>query len=260
MKNLLKIENITKEYNVAGKAVVALNNLSLEVNHGDCIAIVGESGSGKTTLARMILGLEYPTAGNIIFDEINITRKRNRKNRKEIQVVQQNPLTSLNPKKKIFSTIALPLKIHNIVENRNLVAKVKELLLSVDLPENLQHRFPASLSGGQRQRVAIARAIASNPKILVLDEPTSALDVLVQAKVLKLLTDLQNNFNLTYVFITHDLGVVRNISNKMIVLKDGKIVETGKTSDIFLNPGNEYTKNLIRSIPVVSEQEENIKP
>ena len=116
------------------------------------------------------------------------------------------------------------------------------------------------MSGGQRQRVAIARAIASNPKILVLDEPTSALDVLVQAKVLKLLTDLQNNFNLTYVFITHDLGVVRNISNKMIVLKDGKLVETGKTSDIFINPVNEYTKNLIRSIPVVSEQEENIKP
>lgn len=260
MKNLLNIENITKEYNVAGKTVVALNNLSLEVNHGDCLAIVGESGSGKTTLARMILGLEYPTAGNIIFDEINITRKRNRKNRKEIQVIQQNPLTSLNPKKKIFSTIALPLKIHKIVENNNIEKKVKELLLSVSLPEELQHRFPSSLSGGQRQRVAIARAIASNPKILVLDEPTSALDVLVQAKILKLLTDLQNNFNLTYVFITHDLGVVRNMSNRMIVLKDGKIVETGKTSNIFLNPQSEYTKNLIRSIPVVSEQEENIKP
>ena len=247
MKNLLKIENITKEYNVAGKAVVALNNLSLEVNHGDCIAIVGESGSGKTTLARMILGLEYPTAGNIIFDEINITRKRNRKNRKEIQVVQQNPLTSLNPKKKIFSTIALPLKIHNIVENRNLAAKVKELLLSVDLPENLQHRFPASLSGGQRQRVAIARAIASNPKILVLDEPTSALDVTIQSQILNLLNDLQNKYELTYIFISHDLNVIKAVSDYIIVMKNGRIVEEGKKDDIIKNARTKYTQSLLQA-------------
>ena len=225
MKNLLKIENITKEYNVAGKTVVALNNLSLEVNSGDCIAIVGESGSGKTTLARMILGLEYPTAGNIIFDEMNITRKRNRKNRKEIQVIQQNPLTSLNPKKKIFSTIALPLKIHKIVNNNQIIERVSKLLSYVGLEPEFMVRYPDTLSGGQKQRVAIARALAAEPQVLILDEPTSALDVIVQSKVLNLLLKIKKEFNLTYIFITHDLSVVRNIANKVVVMNKGKIEE-----------------------------------
>ena len=260
MENLLKVNNIIKEYYIAGKKVTALDDVSININKGDCLAIVGESGSGKTTLGRIILGLEKPTVGNIFFDSLDITKHRNKKNRKDIQVVQQNPLTSLNPKKKIFSTISLPLKIHNILNNTNLLQNVKDLLASVGLNENLMHRFPSSLSGGQRQRVAIARAIAPKPKIVVLDEPTSALDVLVQAKVLKLLVDIQKKFQLTYLFITHDLGVVRNISNRVVVLQDGKIVEQGETVDLFQNPKTEYTKNLIRSIPVVSKEEEEIKP
>jgi len=260
MKNLLKIENIVKEYNIVGKKVMALDDVSISVNEGDCLAIVGESGSGKTTLGRIILGLEQPTIGKILFDNLDITKKRNKKLRKDIQVVQQNPLTSLNPKKKILSSISLPLKIHNISNNSNLLQHVKDLLSSVGLDENLLHRFPSSLSGGQRQRVAIARSIAPNPKMLVLDEPTSALDVLVQAKILKLLVDIQKKFQLTYLFITHDLGIVRNISNKVIVLQNGKIVEQGETTDLFHNPKTEYARNLIRSIPVVSKEEEEVKP
>ena len=250
MKNILKIENITKEYKIASKKVIALNNISLNIQAGDCLAIVGESGSGKTTLGRLILGLENPTKGNIFYNDKNISIKRNIQDRKDIQVVQQNPLTSLNPKN----------KIHKIVKRENIPEKVIELLNSVGLNKDLINSFPSSLSGGQRQRVAIARAIASNPKIIVLDEPTSALDVLVQAKVLKLLSDIQKNYNLTYLFITHDLGVVRNVSNRVVVLKNGEIVEEGETVEIFQKPKHEYTKNLIRSIPVVSIEEEKIKP
>lgn len=260
MQNFLEINNIIKEYQIVGKKVLALNNVSINVNKGDCLAIVGESGSGKTTLGRIILGLEYPTSGEIILENINITKKRNKQNRKDIQVVQQNPLTSLNPKKKIFSTISLPIKIHNIATSKDIIENVSTLLSSVGLNEKLMHRFPSTLSGGQRQRVAIARAIAPKPKIIILDEPTSALDVLVQAKVLKLLVDIQKKFELTYLFITHDLGVVRNISNKVVVLQNGEVVEQGETVDLFQNPKTEYTKNLIRSIPVVSSEEEKIKP
>ena len=260
MQNFLKISNIIKEYQIAGKKILALNNISINVDKGDCLAIVGESGSGKTTLGRIILGLEYPTSGEIFLENINITKKRTKQNRKDIQVVQQNPLTSLNPKKKILSTISLPIKIHNITHTKDIIENVKTLLSSVGLNEKLMHRFPSTLSGGQRQRVAIARAIAPRPKIIILDEPTSALDVLVQAKVLKLLVDIQKKFELTYLFITHDLGIVRNISNKVAVLQNGKIVEQGETVNLFQNPKTEYTKNLIRSIPVVSNEEESLKP
>jgi oligopeptide transport system ATP-binding protein len=260
MKNILKIENITKEYKIASERVIALNNISLNVQTGDCLAIVGESGSGKTTLGRLILGLEKPTKGNIFYNDKNISIKRNIQDQKDIQVVQQNPLTSLNPKNKIYNSISLPLKIHKIVKRENIPEKVMELLNSVGLSKDLINSFPSSLSGGQRQRVAIARAIASIPKIIVLDEPTSALDVLVQAKVLKLLSDIQKNYNLTYLFITHDLGVVRNVSNRVVVLRNGEIVEEGETVKVFQRPKHEYTKNLIRSIPVVSTEEEKIKP
>ena len=169
-------------------------------------------------------------------------------------------MTSLNPKKKIINTISLPLKIHNQSNNQQINNEVKKLLKSVGLEENLMHRFPSSLSGGQRQRVAIARAIAPKPKILLLDEPTSALDVLVQARILNLLVEIQKKYQLTYIFITHDLGVVRNLCNKVIVLQNGSIIEKGATIEIFSSPKIDYTKNLIRSIPVVSKKEELIKP
>ena len=159
-----------------------------------------------------------------------------------------------------MNTISLPLKIHSELNKDQINNEVIKLLKNVGLESNIMHRFPSSLSGGQRQRVAIARAIAPNPQVLLLDEPTSALDVLVQARILKLLVEIQKKLNLTYIFITHDLGVVRNLCNKVVVLKNGTIVEEGQTIQIFTTPKTEYTKNLIRSIPVVSEKEELIQP
>ena len=169
-------------------------------------------------------------------------------------------MSTLNPKKTIYSTIALPLKIHKIVENNKLKEKVEELLSFVGLESNFMDRYPDTLSGGQKQRVAIARALATEPKVLILDEPTSALDVIVQSKVLNLLLDIKKKFDLTYIFITHDLSVVKNIANKVVVMNKGEIEETGETIEIFQNPKSEYTKTLIRAIPTVTDEEDATKP
>ena len=180
--------------------------------------------------------------------------------RKLIQFVQQNPMSTLNPKKTIFKTIALPLKIHKIVSNDKIAERVGELLSYVGLGTEFMYRYPDTLSGGQKQRVAIARALASEPKVLILDEPTSALDVIVQSKVLNLLLDIKEKLNLTYIFITHDLSVVKNIANKVIVMNKGKIDEFGFTKEVFSNPKSNYTKTLIRAIPTVTDEEDAIKP
>ena len=169
-------------------------------------------------------------------------------------------MSTLNPKKTIYSTIALPLKIHKIVENNEYKTKVEELLSFVGLESNFMDRYPDTLSGGQKQRVAIARALATEPKVIILDEPTSALDVIVQSKVLNLLLDIKKKFDLTYIFITHDLSVVKNIANKVVVMNKGKIEETGETIEIFQNPKSEYTKTLIRAIPTVTDEEDATKP
>ena len=169
-------------------------------------------------------------------------------------------MSTLNPKKTIYSTIALPLQIHKIVENNKYKEKVEELLSFVGLESNFMDRYPDTLSGGQKQRVAIARALATEPKVLILDEPTSALDVIVQSKVLNLLLDIKKKFDLTYIFITHDLSVVKNIANKVVVMNKGEIEETGETIEIFQNPKSEYTKTLIRAIPTVTDEEDATKP
>ena len=169
-------------------------------------------------------------------------------------------MSTLNPKKTIYSTIALPLKIHKIVENNEYKTKVEELLSFVGLESNFMDRYPDTLSGGQKQRVAIARALATEPKVIILDEPTSALDVIVQSKVLNLLLDIKKKFDLTYIFITHDLSVVKNIANKVVVMNKGEIEETGETIEIFQNPKSEYTKTLIRAIPTVTDEEDATKP
>ncbi len=236
---MIKIRDISKQFTIKNNIVKALSNINLEILERDCFAIVGESGSGKTTLANIIRSLQL---------------------RKLIQFVQQNPMSTLNPKKTIYSTIALPLKIHKIVENNKYKTKVEELLSFVGLESNFMDRYPDTLSGGQKQRVAIARALATEPKVLILDEPTSALDVIVQSKVLNLLLDIKKKFDLTYIFITHDLSVVKNIANKVVVMNKGKIEETGETIEIFQNPKSEYTKTLIRAIPTVTDEEDATKP
>ena len=169
-------------------------------------------------------------------------------------------MSTLNPKKTILNTISLPLKIHNIVNNNQIIERVSKLLSYVGLEPEFMVRYPDTLSGGQKQRVAIARALAAEPQVLILDEPTSALDVIVQSKVLNLLLKIKKEFNLTYIFITHDLSVVRNIANKVVVMNKGKIEEYGATKNVFLNPSSEYTKELIKAIPTVLDKEDELKP
>tara|TARA_Y100000385_G_C13092928_1_gene639733 strand:+ start:1210 stop:1992 length:783 start_codon:yes stop_codon:yes gene_type:complete len=256
---LLEIKNLKKIFKVGTSNVVAVDNISFDIEKYDSLAIVGESGSGKTTLANLILGVEKKTAGSIRYngEEINFKQKGLRK---KIQFVQQNPLSSLNPKKTIYQTLELPLKIHNICHRKEIKNKIIELLNYVDLDESFLERHPYSLSGGQRQRISVARALACEPEIIIFDEPTSALDVLIQLKILNLLSELKEKLNLTYIFITHDLAVVRNISNKTIVMNKGQIEELNNTQKIFELPQREYTKELIRSIPTITEEEEKIKP
>jgi|TARA_B110000438_G_scaffold253759_1_gene259577 ABC-type oligopeptide transport system ATPase subunit len=257
---MIKIDNISKKFIIKNNTIHALKGIDLLIEEGDCFAIVGESGSGKTTLANIILGIYKQDEGRLWFNEQEIKKYRSLKERKLIQFVQQNPTSTLNPKKTIRDTLALPLKIHNIVKKPDLDNRIKELLSYVGLDSEFMIRYPDTLSGGQKQRVAIARALASEPKVLILDEPTSALDVIVQAKVLNLLLDIKKKFNLTYVFITHDLSVVRNIANKLIVMNRGEIEENGETKEVFNNPKSQYTKELINAIPTVLESEDRLKP
>ena len=256
---LLEIQNLKKNFKVGLSNVVAVDDISFNIAKYDSLSIVGESGSGKTTLANLILGVEKQTSGSIRYngDEIDFS---NKDLRKTIQFVQQNPLSSLNPKKTIYQTLELPLKIHNICQSKEIKNKIIQLLQYVDLDESYLERHPYSLSGGQRQRISVARALACEPEIIIFDEPTSALDVLIQLKILNLLSELKEKLQLTYIFITHDLAVVRNISNKTIVMNKGRIVEMNNTQKVFESPKEEYTKELIRSIPTITEEEEKIKP
>ena len=257
---MIKIKNLSKKFLIKKNIVQALDNVSLEIEENDCFAIVGESGSGKTTLANIILGIYNYDQGEIWLDNNKLFSKRNLALKKLIQFVQQNPMSTLNPKKTIFKTISLPLKIHKIVSNDMIADRIEKLLSYVGLGAEFMYRYPDTLSGGQKQRVAIARALASEPKILILDEPTSALDVIVQSKVLNLLLDIKEKLNLTYIFITHDLSVVKNIANKVMVMHKGKIDEFGVTKEVFSNPKSKYTKTLIRAIPTVTDEEDAIKP
>ena len=256
---LLEIQNLKKIFKVGLSNVVAVDDISFNIAKYDSVSIVGESGSGKTTLANLILGVEKQTSGSIRYNgnEIDFS---NKDLRKTIQFVQQNPLSSLNPKKTIYQTLELPLKIHNICQRKEIKNKIIQLLQYVNLDESYLERHPYSLSGGQRQRISVARALACEPEIIIFDEPTSALDVLIQLKILNLLSELKEKLQLTYIFITHDLAVVRNISNKTIVMNKGRIVEMNNTQKVFESPKEEYTKELIRSIPTITEEEEKIKP
>jgi len=256
MSALLSIRGLVKRYG----ATTALAGIDLDCARGDCIAVVGESGSGKTTLGRIVIGAEAADAGTIIFDDAPLLRKRPLAVRRHIQVVQQNPMSALNPRRTVAQSIALPLEVHHLHQGAAARRRVIELLERVGLSADFADRVPAALSGGQRQRVALARALAAEPDFLVLDEPTSALDVSVQARILQLLAGLRAEFGLTYLFITHDLAVVRNIATSVVVLYRGQVVESGPTAAIFAHPAHHYTAMLLSSLPVISDEEEALKP
>ena len=256
---LLALNGLTKTFEIPTGPVHAVSDVSLNVQAGECLAIVGESGSGKTTIANMILGILAATSGEIAFDRQTLSAKRSAKQRRRIQLVQQNPLSSLNPKRSIGASVRLGLDVYDIGKKSGRWTAVEAALDAVGLPGNMRTRAPASLSGGQRQRVSIARALACDPRLLVLDEPTSALDVLVQARVLLLLNDLRAKHGLTYIFITHDLAVVRNVADRVAVFQSGQLVELGETSQIFSAPKAAYTRQLIGAVPVVDAAELNLR-
>jgi peptide/nickel transport system ATP-binding protein len=222
---------------------------------------VGESGSGKSTIAYMTVGMYQPTSGKMLFrgqDLFANGRKRPPALRKEIQIVFQDPGSSLNPRRTVRQILELPLSIHQPDKDR--LQEVIHLLDMVDLPPEYIHKYPQMLSGGEKQIVAVARALATNPSLVILDEPTSALDVSVQGKIINLLISLQREFNLTYLFITHDLSLMRNVSDRVAIMYLGKICEVAKTVDFFRNPLHPYTQMLLSSIPVITEEEQELKP
>lgn len=244
-------------------SVQAVNRVSLSIDSSSTHALVGESGSGKTTFGKTALRIYKPTGGTIKCegrDITNIGGSTLKELRKDMQMVFQDPTSSLNPRKTVQETVSLPLKVHKDMTRKARKKEVGKLLNTVRLSEKFSHRYPYSLSGGQKQRVGIARALAPDPSLIVLDEPTSALDVSVQAKVLSLLEDLQRQRQLTYLYITHDLGIVRNISDFTSVMYLGRIVEKSETENIFQNPLHPYTKALLSAIPIISEKEKKYKP
>lgn len=252
---LLSLRRVSKRFGEGERAVHAVSEASFDVFEGECLAIVGESGSGKTTIANMALGVFAPSSGEILFEGEPLPPRRALAHRSAIQLVQQNPLSSLNPKRSVGASVRLGLDVHRIGPRSLRRALAERALEEVGLAPELLARPPAALSGGQRQRVAIARALACRPRLLVLDEPTSALDVLVQARVLRLLDELRREKGLSYLFITHDLSVVRNLADRVAVFRSGRLVECACVSAIFKAPREEYTRRLIAAVPVVAEEE-----
>ena len=270
MQKIIQLEKLTKHYPVLGgvfrrkvDAVKALDGIDLNIYRGECLGLVGESGCGKTTTGKAIIRLHDPTEGKIVYypsdentssgTDIASLSKRSLKQsgiRSKLQMVFQDPTTSLNPRMLVKNIIAEPLKTHTSLRGSEKEDRVMELLNLVGLTRDHYLRYPHEFSGGQRQRIAVARAIATHPEFLVLDEPTSALDVSVQAQILNLLHSLRTKLNLTYLFVTHHLLVVKYISNRLAVMYLGKIVEIARTTDLFQNPRHPYTHALLSGIPV----------
>ncbi|MFI1239290.1 dipeptide ABC transporter ATP-binding protein [Nocardia salmonicida] len=256
--SVLEVRKLSKAFKIRGKRpwqsadFVAVDDVSFTVDRGTTTAIVGESGSGKSTIAQMVLGLLEPTSGTVAFDGKDVAKLDSKGAfafRRRVQPIFQNPYGSLDPMYSIFRTVEEPLRVHKIGTAAEREAVVRDLLDKVSLPTTVLRRYPNELSGGQRQRVAIARALALSPEMVVCDEAVSALDVLVQAQILTLLNDLQAELGLTYLFITHDLAVVRQIADNVLVMREGRVVEAATTDEVFASPREEYTRALLEAIP-----------
>ncbi|MFF0344585.1 ABC transporter ATP-binding protein [Kribbella sp. NPDC004875] len=251
---LLKVDNVRKEFPTHSREVVqAVADVTLDVHKGETLGLVGETGCGKSTLARCMARLYDVTSGTVWFEGQDITtlsRKAMRPLRRDIQVIFQDPYGSLNPRRRVGSIIGDPFAIHKLASGNDRKKKVQDLMELVGLNPEHYNRFPAEFSGGQRQRIGVARALALRPKLMICDEPVSALDVSIQAQVINLLGDLQKEFDLTYVFITHDLSVVRHVSDRIAVMYLGKIVELAPTDELFGQTRHPYTRALLSALPV----------
>ena len=267
---LLEARDIRKVYRIrtaeGHRNLVAVNGLSLALHRGETYGLVGESGCGKSTMAKMLLNLEQPTSGEVTLDGRVITSLRGkemREVRKDIQVIFQDPFAALNGRMSVFDLVAEPLRVHHRAQGKQLREEVLDLLRLVGLTEEMADRYPRQLSGGQRQRIAIARAIALRPSVVICDEPVSALDVSVQAQILNLMNRLQHELNLTYLFISHDLTLVRYMCERTSVMYLGDIVEDGTTAELFDNPRHPYTQVLLSASPVPipqSQRPARVKP
>jgi len=257
---LFEIKNLKKHYEVKKglfqkpTIIKAVDDIDFKVNKGEVFSIVGESGCGKSTTAMLMMTIEEPTAGEIFFEGKDITKfnaKELREYRKKVQIIFQDPYSSLNPRWKVGKIIAEPLKLNSDLSAKEIKKEVLAIMKKVGLEEDWYERYPHQFSGGQRQRIGIARALILKPEVIICDEPVSALDVSIQAQVLNLLLDLQDEFNLTYIFISHDLGVVEHISDRITVMYFGDIVESNNVEELFANPQHEYTKTLLDAIPTI---------
>jgi ABC-type glutathione transport system ATPase component len=259
---LLEIRNLSKTFTLgesifgaaAGREVRAVDDVSLDIESGETLGLVGESGSGKSTLGRLLLRLIEPSSGSIRFDRCDLLHTSHselRRLRRDMQIIFQDPFGSLDPRMRVQDVIAEPLIIHERVNAANRRARVAELLRAVGLDESAMSRFPYEFSGGQRQRIGIARALALRPKFIVADEPVSALDVSVGAQIVNLLAQLQKEFRLTYLFISHSMPVVRYLATRIAVMYRGKIVEIGASEQITMRPQHPYTRSLLEATPEV---------
>lgn len=261
MQAFLEIKDLTKTFRIKSffggtTEVHALNGVSLSIQKGESLGVVGESGCGKSTLANLIIRLEEPTSGEILIDgkDISHTKEKElRAMRSRVQIVFQDPYSSLSPRMTVGQILTEPMRVMGGRTPKEMRAKALELLGLVGMRESSLYRYPHEFSGGQRQRISIARALTTEPEMLILDEPTSALDVSVQAQVLNILTDLQKKLHLTYLFISHNLAVVKYISNRTVVMYRGQVVEIGPSEDILLSPIHPYTKDLLRAVPLVGK-------
>jgi oligopeptide transport system ATP-binding protein len=265
-EKLLEVTDLVKHFPIKQGILIdrevdqvrAVDGISFAIERGQTMGLVGESGSGKSTACRAVLQLIKPSSGSIKFDgrEIaGLSRRQMRPLRREMQMIFQDPYASLNPRKRIGQIVGDPLKLQKVASGNDLRKRVQELLERVGLASEHYNRFPHEFSGGQRQRIGIARALALQPKLVICDEPVSALDVSIQAQIVNLLDDLQDEFGLTYLFVAHDIGVVRHISDRIAVMHNGKIVEEGTADQVCENPRDDYTKQLLAAVPIADPRE-----